>query len=112
MMKTFLGLTALFSFCLAALLFTLGTAPKSDAAVLTPHGPRSGGYDCKGFQNTGVSSTANAYTVSQSGDSGTQVPMGLFRLTGSNAPAIGAWTCGNFSDVFLSAGTVKHLCAL
>ena len=29
MMKKFLRLAALFSFCLAALLFTLGTAPKS-----------------------------------------------------------------------------------
>jgi hypothetical protein len=101
MMKKFLRLTALFSFCLAALLFTLGTAPKSYAAALTPNLPRSGG-PCPMLQNTGVSYNANAYTVSHSNDYGTQVPMGMFSFTGSNAPAIGAWTCGNSPEVFLS----------
>lgn len=104
-MKKLWKLTALFSFCLAALVLMLGPVPKSDAAALTPNLPNSGG-PCPVLQNTGVSYNANAYTVSHSDDSVTQVPMGMFRFTGSNAPAIGAWTCGNGGGVALSVGNV------
>jgi len=104
-MKTFLKRTVLFSFCLVALLLALGTAPKSYAAVVTPNLPRSGG-PCPVLQNTGVSSDANAYTVSQSDDPVTHAPMGMFSFAGSNAPAIGAWTCGNGGEVALSVGNV------
>jgi hypothetical protein len=95
----------LFSFCLTALVLTLGTAPKSYAAALTPSLPLSGGIPCNYLQNTGISYDANAYTVSQSDNPDPQVPMGMFRFTGSNAPAIGAWTCMN-GDVALSVGNI------
>ncbi len=105
-MKTHFKRTLFFSLCLTAFLFALSATPKSYAATLTSN-QSLGGSPCPPSiaQNTGISFDANAYTTTQTDNPITAQPMGMFRFTGSNAPAIGAWNCSG-GGVALSVGNV------
>ena len=106
MKKRFLY-TFLFSCCLAALILSFGTTPKSYAATLAPSKSLAGGNPCNPSdpQNTGISYDANTY-ITTSTDDPTSQPMGMFSLAGSNVPAIGGSGCMNDNGIRLDVGNV------
>lgn len=104
-MKTHFKRTLFFSLCLTAFLFALSATPKSYAATLTPNNALSGGA-CINPSNTGISYDANAYSTIQADDYPYPLLLGMFRNTGSNAPAIGAWTCMGDDYIGLDVGNV------